>query len=82
MPLELRMMTCRRPMLLLLLLLLLAVVCSMASGVVHNLGDADFDEFIDDLPQETLLLVDFFKVRRGQARREANSRISSEPYIE
>lgn len=68
MPLELRTMTCRGPWRrpLLLLLLLLAVVCSVASGVLHQLGDADFDEFIDDLPEETLLLVDFYQV--GWAR--------------
>lgn len=47
----------------------IVVVCSMssssssASAMVHNLGDSDFDEFVDKLPEEALLLVDFFKVR-------------------
>lgn len=43
-----------------LLFLVLAVVG--ASGVVHNLGDSTFDDFVDNLPEHTLLLVDFYKV--------------------
>lgn len=64
---ELRM-TCSARRLLLLLLVLTAVVCSVVSGVVHHLGDADFDQFVDSLPEDALLLVDFYKV--GDSRCE------------
>lgn len=45
-----------------LVLLTTALVCSIAAGVVHNLGDADFDELVDSLPEDALLLVDFYRV--------------------
>lgn len=46
------------------LLAVTAMVCSIASGEVLNLGDNDFDDFVAKLPEEALLLVDFYTVRR------------------
>ncbi|CAN0276855.1 unnamed protein product [Ectocarpus sp. 6 AP-2014] len=43
------------------LLAVTAVVCTIALGEVHNLGDNDFDDFVADLPEQALLLVDFYK---------------------
>ena len=40
----------------------LALAVVGASGVVHNLGDSTFDDFVDNLPEHVLLLVDFYKV--------------------
>eukprot|EP00752_Nemacystus_decipiens_P005579 g5048.t1 len=62
MPLMVKMktkMTCSRAGVLLALLLLLYVGVSL--GSVLNLGDDDFDDFVGKLPDEALLLVDFFK---------------------
>lgn len=36
--------------------------CCCCRGSVLELGDDDFDEFVGKLPDEALLLVDFFKV--------------------
>lgn len=41
---------------------LFAVFGAVARGEVHHLGDANFDDFVDNLPQDALLLVDFYKV--------------------
>ena len=49
----------------LLLLLLLLVGACVSLGSVVNLGDDDFDDFVGKLPDDTLLLVDFFKVRQA-----------------
>lgn len=44
--------------------LALAVVAlvRVAGAAVHNLGDGTFDDFVDNLPQDSLLLVDFYAV--------------------
>lgn len=42
--------------------LFLVFAVNGASGVVHNLGDSTFDDFVDTLPEHALLLVDFYKV--------------------
>lgn len=55
--------SCSRALRVLVVLLLCACV---SLGSIVNLGDDDFDEFVGKLPDEALLLVDFFQVRRHQ----------------
>ncbi|CAM9203515.1 unnamed protein product [Scytosiphon promiscuus] len=52
-----------------LVLVMAVLVCSIAAGVVHNLGDADFDQFVDNLPEDALLVVDFHKPGCRQCQR-------------
>lgn len=46
------------------LLLLALLGASVSHGAIISLGDDDFDDFVGKLPDEALLLVDFFKVGR------------------
>ncbi|CAM9324646.1 unnamed protein product, partial [Ectocarpus fasciculatus] len=54
-------MRCRALRLLLAVTAMVVCSISIASGEVHNLGDNDFDDFVANLPEEALLLVDFYK---------------------
>eukprot|EP00903_Cladosiphon_okamuranus_P012704 g11878.t1 len=57
-------MSCRRALRLpaLVMALVMVLLCVRASvGSVISLGDADFDEFVRKLPDDVLLLVDFYK---------------------
>ena len=41
---------------------LLVLAVAGASGMIYNLGDSTFDDVVDNLPGDALLLVDFYTV--------------------
>lgn len=57
------------------ILCVLALIVSLANSVVAatgllRLGDETLDEFVENLPQDELLFVDFFKVRPHTHRQQ------------